>query len=102
MMLKNYNLSKEEVSQWKARQDWRQGHVKGDVRAGTLLRQWDREKRQSVVIGHSPSTATDDKDDFTTMKLTKMCRMQGYGGYHLLNLSDPVDDTRKSIEQHED
>jgi hypothetical protein len=61
---------------------------------------WDSSKRQAIVIGHTPSTATDDKDDQTTNKLSKMLQLFNYGGFTMLNLTDNLRDTQKSIINH--
>lgn len=60
-------------------------------REGLLIRQWDQSKRQCIVIGNSPGSATEGKDDKTTSKLKNKLNTCGYGGYILLNLTDEID-----------
>lgn len=72
----------------------------GNVRQGILTRMWDQERRQAILIGNTPSTANDQQDDMTTLKMNKIMRIFGQGGYTLLNVTDDLEDTKKSIEDH--
>lgn len=73
-----------------------------NMRAGVLRRWWDKTKRQVVIIGSTPSTANDSKDDRMTMRLNTILRFFGQGGFTVTNITDPLDVIKATINKHSD
>lgn len=51
-----------------------------------LWRRWDNDKPMVMFIGLNPSKANASEPDNTIIKVSKIARNNGYGGFYMLNL----------------